>query len=421
MRICIVADTLPGIHAHWSGAEVIATKLGTMLHQADQEVVYLTTWGPKQPERKDVVMVRTLLPNFHILKQVVIDPLVFLGALLALRRIKPDVVHFHCKTLFLSVEAAALLLNIPVVLTFLDYFNICPVNTFLKADNQLCKESHGFQCAPCFTGKSLARRIVPNWLFGCLTRWRASNFDRLNACLDGVITMSETSRRRLIQYGFAPELVDVVYHYDVDSLNPTDRWSRDDPDSVRVLYVGALSQHKGLHVVIEAFRQVVLQRPHAELYVIGGGKVHYAERIRQQISAAGLEERVHMLGPQSNEDVLGLMRSADVVVVAEQWYSEFGPVALMEAMLMERPVVAGRIGSAPEYLSDGVTGLLATYDQPEEFARQILWVLEHPNEANAMGRRARESAFAFLSQDHLGHTLKVYEKAIAHKQVSRQR
>jgi len=66
-----------------------------------------------------------------------------------------------------------------------------------------------------------------------------------------------------------------------------------------------------------------------------------------------------------------------------------GYAVIAEAMAMGRSVIATRTQSPPDFLIDGVTGILTTVHDMAELRLQISDLLKHPEKANALGRRAR--------------------------------
>jgi len=62
---------------------------------------------------------------------------------------------------------------------------------------------------------------------------------------------------------------------------------------------------------------------------------------------------------------------------------------ILESMAAGAPVVATRVGGSAEALEHGVDGLLVPPQDPAALSRAITWVLEHPEEARVLGRRAR--------------------------------
>ncbi|MFJ5922053.1 glycosyltransferase family 4 protein [Kitasatospora sp. NPDC092948] len=142
-------------------------------------------------------------------------------------------------------------------------------------------------------------------------------------------------------------------------------------DTGRLLFVGRLEQVKGVHLLLDAFRQVVARHPDARLTVVGDG----GDRTRLEAAAADLTAagQVDFRGWLAPEGVRDCLRSASVVVLPSLWPENFPTVAL-EALQMGRPLVAARVGGLPELvgpdngllvpagdraaLADALTGLL---------------------------------------------------------------
>ena len=97
-----------------------------------------------------------------------------------------------------------------------------------------------------------------------------------------------------------------------------------------------------------------------------------------------------------------------MVVVCEQWFSDFGPVILVEAMKLARPVVAGSIGAIPEFIEDKRTGLLAQYNNPEDYTEKINWLLDNKKEAALIGQRARTSVAGLTEESFKKRITEIY-------------
>ncbi|WP_371497934.1 glycosyltransferase family 4 protein [Kitasatospora sp. NBC_00374] len=113
----------------------------------------------------------------------------------------------------------------------------------------------------------------------------------------------------------------------------------------RVLFVGRLERVKGVHVLLDAFRRLLTDRPQARLSVVGDG----SDRARLEASAADLvaDGRVTFHGWLPAEDVADRLREASVVALPSLWPENFPTVAL-EALQLGRPLVASRVGGLPE-------------------------------------------------------------------------
>jgi glycosyltransferase involved in cell wall biosynthesis len=165
-----------------------------------------------------------------------------------------------------------------------------------------------------------------------------------------------------------------VVHYGLDELPRP--WSDDPPvelpDDARVLLcVARLAPQKGVDVAVQALARVREVEPRAVLVVLGEGP----DRPRLGGEGVVLPGRVG--------DVAAWYRRAELLVHPARWEG-FG-LALLEAMLAAKPVVATRVSSAPEIVADGETGLLVPPEAAGALAEAILALLDDSARATAMG------------------------------------
>ncbi len=148
---------------------------------------------------------------------------------------------------------------------------------------------------------------------------------------------------------------------------------------------------KGHTHLIQALALLKGAHPRLHLALAGRGQLH--DDLSRQAARLGLEDRVHLLGLRA--DVPNLLRSADLFVLAS--LSEGLPLALLEAMLAGTPVVATQVGEVPSVLGDDVYGLTVPPADSIALAEAIHRILDDPEEACAMGERARVRAEARFS------------------------
>jgi len=159
-----------------------------------------------------------------------------------------------------------------------------------------------------------------------------------------------------------------------------------------VLCVAALREYKGIPVLIEACRRLREAGLDVRCEVIGEGP----ERadLEARIAAAGLGDRLVLLGARRQDEVRRRMAGAMAVVlpsvVARDGQMEGIPVALMEAAAAGKPVVASRLSGVPELVADGETGLLVPPGDPEALAAALAGLLADPERAARMGEAGRE-------------------------------
>jgi glycosyltransferase involved in cell wall biosynthesis len=123
--------------------------------------------------------------------------------------------------------------------------------------------------------------------------------------------------------------------------------------AARFLYVGRLSQEKGLDNLLDAFRLVLEQIPEANLDIVGHGPL--AGELREMTRRLGIESAVAFLGPKSPNDIGKLLMNSTAMVVPSR--REPWGLVVNEALAYGCPVVVSHIcGCVPELVSDGVTG-----------------------------------------------------------------
>lgn len=161
-------------------------------------------------------------------------------------------------------------------------------------------------------------------------------------------------------------------------------------DRTLVGAVGRLLPVKGHEHLIRAVRAI--RERHSEVYVILVGQDHRDGALQALAEAEGVAEHIRFAG-YSNQ-IAAWLSLFDCFVLPS--LSEGMPVAALEAMFMEKPVVATAVGGTPEVVLDGRTGRLVPAEDPSALARAVIAMLDDPEEARRMaaaGRARAESEF----------------------------
>lgn len=141
--------------------------------------------------------------------------------------------------------------------------------------------------------------------------------------------------------------------------------------------------HKGQSVFLRSIARLPAELP-AQFILVGGGEDEAA--LRRLAADLDLGDRVIFAGPRAQ--LADVLHALDILVIPSLRY-ESVPKILLEGMAVGRPVVASRVGDIPEFVEDGVTGLLVEPGGPAALAAAMRRLLEHPDEAKALGDRAR--------------------------------
>lgn len=164
-----------------------------------------------------------------------------------------------------------------------------------------------------------------------------------------------------------------------------------EPGQCRFLYVGTVSETKGVMDLLEAFGTLAPKYRGASLTVVGPFR-HEAFRHRTEefVASAGLGDRVRFTGPLFGHEKWGRFREADALCFPSYFENESFGIVMVEAMQFNLPVVASRWRAAVEVVQNGETGYLARVRDPADLAEKLEHVILDPERAREMGRRGRE-------------------------------
>lgn len=172
-----------------------------------------------------------------------------------------------------------------------------------------------------------------------------------------------------------------------------------------VLFVGKFRHYKGVHVLIEAMKQV-----NAKLLIVGDGVLR--KDIVNQVARDDLSHKIRMLGELKDEQVYSLMKRCNMLVLPSTHRSEAFGIVLLEAMACGRPVISTELGTGTSYINEhGKTGIVVKPNDPNMLANAINYLLDNPKEGNRLGNCGRERVRSEFSSDGMiKKTFEIYQK-----------
>lgn len=214
-----------------------------------------------------------------------------------------------------------------------------------------------------------------------------------------IVTVSENYKRLLAEkYAFRPERIYVAYNgIRFEKFRPSPK--RPASGLLRLISVGRLVHIKGHDILLDALSEVSRRGHDVQLQIVGDGRLR--GKLEAQVRRLGMERRTEFLGALSQEEVIAHLNASDILVMPSRDES-FG-VACVEAMAMELPVIASRVGGLPEVVLDGETGLLFDPGEATQLADAIVFLLTHPEDRAAMGQKGREVALAKFALNEVVH------------------
>jgi glycosyltransferase involved in cell wall biosynthesis len=159
------------------------------------------------------------------------------------------------------------------------------------------------------------------------------------------------------------------------------------PAARRLVYVGRLSEEKGLPILIQAAGRLKAQGQSFELVLAGDGPLQ--PLVETLIDRLGLAGSVRLVGWQTSTQVRALIRGSRALVLPS--FMEGLPVVVMEALALYRPVISTYVGGISELVVPGSNGWLVPASSDEDLAAAMRAALEAaPEQLGRMGRAGAE-------------------------------
>lgn len=372
MKVVIVA---PYFYPHVGGVEVYTVNMARQLRAMGWEVAIVTTGGqsPGTPDSIDGMLVYRL----RTLAKISNTP-VGLGWRRQLRRIfeteRPDLINAHTPVPYLADMAQRASGSVPFVLTY---------------HNDLAKDS------------ALAS-IIARLAHLTLIRRTLRGSQRIIATSAYYVRESPYLGDHQAKIRLVPPGVDVARFSPKVAIDA--ELLRRFADQRVILFVGSMSkthQHKGLHILIDAFSKVNADHPETRLVIIGTGDG--VPMYKSRAAEAGVADKVVFSGYVDDDALAQYYRLATVFAMPSTNRSEGFGMTYIEASAAGTPVVGCSVGGIPYAIKQEETGLLAEPNSVESLCRALLRILEDDQLARRLGaagadRAARVFAWPLVAQ-----------------------
>ena len=290
-----------------------------------------------------------------------------------------------------------------------------------------------------------AVRVILNMHGEWLTQIDFTNLEARLEKIDAVVSCSEfitestrarfpriAHRCRTAPMGLSPD----TFSGDFQNAHP------ENPSPRRLLCVGRISPEKGVHILLDAFELILAKYPDATLTIVGpewiapreglvdvclakeviDGLAPYYEdsylwQLKQRLSPEAAR-RVTFAGLVAHREVAGFYANADIYV-SPSLYESFG-MSVIEAMAAGLPVVAARVRSFEDLISDGHNGLLVQAANPPAIAEGVIKLFENDALRTSISSASRQMICEQFSWEKITATLaQIYHDASDTKNASR--
>lgn len=169
-------------------------------------------------------------------------------------------------------------------------------------------------------------------------------------------------------------------------------------DKIIFTFAGAIGYRKGIHLIIKAFADLIRELPSAHLVIAGSGE--YEDKIDILIEQFGISKYVTRIPWLDRISLRELLNVSDVFlypsIAYDGWEEQFG-YSMVEAALMELPVIATRSGSIEDVIKDGVNGIIIEPDNIQQLRIAMLKLGQNSELREKIGKSGREYAIQNFS------------------------
>ena len=378
MRILFIHN----FYQQFGGEDSVAIAERRLLEERGEDVLF---WSRHNDEIKNYGPLQKL--NFF--RETIYSSRTVTDIEKAVGEFKPDVAFVHniYPLISPSLYSALQKMRVPLVQVLHDFRPFCS-NGWFYIDGKICERCklgnhlHGI-VKRCYRD-SYALSTLYSTALG-VNRW-AGMLDKVDAfiCLTGFF------KKKIMEAGIPEKKIFIRPNFiDAPPLDIPTRVKTTDLQSTSngggyALFLGRLSNEKGLWTLIRAFEQL----PEVELKIVGTGPLE--EELRKYVREKNLSN-IDLVGFKSGDEKWKLIRDCQFAVVSSEWYENF-PIVVLEYFAGAKPVIASRIGGLPYVVEEGKSGLLFEAGNASDLADKVRRLRAAPAEGEAMGRRGRQLA-----------------------------
>lgn len=221
-----------------------------------------------------------------------------------------------------------------------------------------------------------------------------------------IVLPSATYRKRLLEAFPGMESKTIFIHNGVNPakfISPGKRQDKIVRDR-SILCIAHLRDYKGIDVLLHAAKPLLAGDPSLRLILAGDGPLR--EELEYLAFSLGIGNQTRFLGTIGPEEIASQLYRCEVLVLPSREES-FG-IAILEAMVCRKPVVATAVGGIPEIIEHEISGILVEPENPQALAEGLLRVLTD----NALRKSIAENGYLrVLEHFSSSHTGAAYEKA----------
>lgn len=208
-----------------------------------------------------------------------------------------------------------------------------------------------------------------------------------------ILALGQPSYRAILELGdFAHKTRPLMPNF-VDLSTIPEFVPHADRGRLRVIFTGALVEAKGVHTIVEIAEHL----PNARFQLVGDAVDESRAKLLRHIRERGVEDRVQVLGPVANREIVEMLSESDVFLFPSKF--EGFPNSIAEAMAVGLPVGASSVGAIPEMIDVPDGGFLTDPDDVMGYVEALTRLRDDPLLRQRMGRYNRQKALREYDYD----------------------
>jgi glycosyltransferase involved in cell wall biosynthesis len=335
---------------------------------------------------------------------------------------RPDIFHVMSGYLLTgSPIAAAQALKIPTVVTLTDFWFLCRRISMLRTDGSISTlPIDPLRCARCLGEEKrryrLPAKVMPRvmdafWRFqGDYLQYfqaRRAALQQIMSGIDLAICPSNFIRDMYREAGMVARRMEFLRQgHAFQNLAP-EHLSKTPSPVLRIGYLGQIAPLKGVHVLVDAVRQLPELPIELRIYGDGAAFPGYCDKLKARI---GNDTRIHFEGVYERSQLTGILRETDVVVVPSLWY-ENSPNVILEAYVHATPVIASNFGGMAELVDDEHNGAHFAVGNAADLARQLQRLVDYPALLSKLTKGAANTSPPTVTEE-LAKMLMLYQSLL---------
>jgi len=315
---------------------------------------------------------------------------------------RPDVIHVTSTySLGVGVLRSAQRAQIPLVLTLMDFWFLCPRTSLLRGDGELCDgRTTPWECQECLLASSrlyhrtksvLSSQLQPVLWYSIsqvplLARrrgargmaidvnYRKAEMRKELQLPNVIISHSAFVQKMIAQAGLSQRVIQISNGLDLDWA--ANYQGKSSSPLIRFGYMGQITKIKGVHLLIQAFQQLqAAGRAHLDIWGDFEREPAYGKELRELVDN---DPTITLRGRFQRAQLATVLADIDILIVPSMWY-ENAPLVILEAFATQTPVIATDLGGMAEAVQHEVNGLLFKRGDVADLNKQLDRILHEPN------------------------------------------